>query len=194
MRSEYLHQSAQRSGHILRGRFHGTRATKTSCRCGCFRTGFGFFGLSLGSVAIARSIDLVESLLFHAATDRIRQSVLHHGRFHHRRRRRVAATAQKTERTVHRNRMLDLLSDRTSMRHGRRNVRVSTAGHVRREWILLTFPDVLRVYLRVVGIRSGPILRWHTRHDRLLSLLLVEDLLDVYHTCHLRGCLHLQYH
>lgn len=44
--------------------------------------------------------------------------VLHHGGLHHRRRGRVAATAQKTKGMVHRDRMLDLVSSRASMRHG----------------------------------------------------------------------------
>ena len=68
-----------------------------------------------------------------------------------------------------------------------RNVRVSTLGHVCRKRILLTLLDVLRVHLRLMGIRGGPILWWNTRHDRLLSLFLVEDMLDIYHTCYLRG-------
>lgn len=44
--------------------------------------------------------------------------VLHHGGLHHRRSGRVAAITQKTKGTVHRDRMLDLLSNRAFMRHG----------------------------------------------------------------------------
>lgn len=76
---------------------------------------------------------------------------------------------------------------RINFKYSGRNVRVSTLGHVCCKRVLLTLPDVLRVHLRLVGIRSGPILWWHTRHDRLLSLFLVEDMLDVYHTCHLHS-------
>lgn len=68
-----------------------------------------------------------------------------------------------------------------------RNVRLPVAGYVCRERILPALPDVLRVYFRVMGIWSGSILRWHTGHDRLLSLLLVEDMLDSYHACYLCG-------
>lgn len=67
------------------------------------------------------------------------------------------------------------------------NVRLSIARYVCRERILPALPDVLRVYFRVVGIRGRSILRRHTGHDRLLSLLLVEDMLDGHHACHLCG-------
>lgn len=67
------------------------------------------------------------------------------------------------------------------------DVCVPIARHVRRQRLLPALLDVLRVYLRVVGVRCEPVLRRHTRHDRLLSVFLVEDLLDRHYARHLRG-------
>jgi len=39
-----------------------------------------------------------------------------------------------------------------------RNVRVSIVGHVRSQWILPALLDVLRMHIRVMGVRSKPIL------------------------------------
>lgn len=65
--------------------------------------------------------------------------VLHHGGLHHRRRGRVAATAQKTKGVIHRNRMLNLLSNRASVRHGSEYIGCMDCSNNKKKFIKVSY-------------------------------------------------------